>query len=94
MLYRAGGAVELQDGLYDTRIVHSEDEEREALAEGWCLTPADARAADEPQQPPGDDEPPTREELEAKARELGLRFDGRWGDRRLADAIAEKLREG
>ena len=40
---------------------------------------------------PADDEPPTRAELEQKARELGIRFDGRTTDRRLLKLITEKL---
>ena len=43
---------------------------------------------------PTDDAPPTRDELEQKARELGIKFDGRWGDRRLVAAIAEAMRGG
>lgn len=36
--------------------------------------------------------PPTRDEIEQKASELGIKFDGRWGDKKLADAIVEKLK--
>lgn len=39
-----------------------------------------------------DDAPPTRDELETKAKELGIKFDGRWGDKRLADAIEQALK--
>lgn len=45
-----------------------------------------------PDDPPPDDAPPTRAELEQKAAELGIKFDGRWGDKRLADAIAAALK--
>ena len=40
---------------------------------------------------PGDDAPPTRAELEQKARELGVKFDGRTGNKKLAALIAEQL---
>jgi hypothetical protein len=41
---------------------------------------------------PADDAPPTRAELEAKAAEMGLKFDGRTSDRKLAQAIADALK--
>lgn len=36
--------------------------------------------------------PPTREELEEKANELGIKFDGRTTDRKLLEKIEEVLR--
>ena len=61
---------------------------------GIAMAPA---VADEPaSEPTGEDAPveqtapePTREELLARADELGLTIDGRWGDARIAAAIAE-----
>lgn len=38
-----------------------------------------------------DDSPPTREELEAKAEELGVKVDKRWGDRRLMVELTKAL---
>lgn len=38
-----------------------------------------------------DDRPPTRAEMEAKARQLGLRIDARWGDARLLREIEARL---
>lgn len=38
-----------------------------------------------------DDSPPTREELEAKAAELGVKVDKRWGDRRLMVELTKAL---
>jgi len=43
--------------------------------------------------PINDDAPPTRAELESKATELGIKFDGRTRDKRLANLIDEKLKE-
>jgi hypothetical protein len=40
---------------------------------------------------PEDDAAPTREELEAKAKELGIRFDGRTGDKKLGQLIQDRL---
>jgi len=42
---------------------------------------------------PSDDAPPTREELEAKALELGVPFDGRTSDARLLKRIENALSE-
>jgi hypothetical protein len=41
-----------------------------------------------------DNKAPTREELEAKATELGIKFDGRTKDKKLGQLIEETLSEG
>lgn len=41
---------------------------------------------------PPDDAPPTRDEMERKAAELGIKVDRRWSDKRLGDAIAAALK--
>lgn len=38
-----------------------------------------------------DDSAPTREELEAKAVELGVKVDKRWGDKRLMQEVVKAL---
>ena len=48
--------------------------------------PGDTPPSDPPPAPVAE---PTREELLARADELGLTIDGRWGDARIAAAIAE-----
>jgi len=40
-----------------------------------------------------DDAPPTRTELEAKATELGIKFDGRTKDKKLGQLIQDRLGE-
>lgn len=64
-----------------------------AKADGWAETLEEAAGlvplSVEPEAPA--DAPPTRAELEQKAAELGIKFDGRTGDKRLAALIAEKL---
>jgi hypothetical protein len=42
---------------------------------------------------PDDDAPPTREELQAKASDLGIKFDGRTSEKKLKKLIAESLGE-
>lgn len=93
MLFRYPAALPspaaLQDGIYDTLVV--DDAEAEAAADGFHQTPAEARAATAPAPVDPDNAPPTRAELEAKATELGIPFKGTWRDKKIADAIAEKL---
>lgn len=74
-----------------------------SLARGWHYSLEDAVAGvsskRSPVEPPtvsatiDDNAPPTRAELEAKARELGVRFDGRTGDKALLARINEALGE-
>ena len=55
---------------------------------------AEAAQATEAQEiVPEDDALPTREELEAKATELGIRFDGRTKDKKLGQLIQDRLSE-
>jgi hypothetical protein len=50
--------------------------------------------APEPEPEPIDEDAgPTREELEAKATELGIRFDGRTKDKKLGQLIQDRLSE-
>lgn len=74
-----------------------------SIDRGWFYSLEDAVAAvnseRRPVEPPtvsatiDDNAPPTREELEIKARELGVRFDGRTGDKALLARINEALGE-
>lgn len=94
MVYRAGGTEEIHGGRFETRIVHSIDEQDAALIDGWSLTTDAAIIAARPVEialPKDDDAPPTRAELEAKAAELGIEFSPRIGDAKLAERITEKL---
>lgn len=52
---------------------------------------AQAQAVEVVDTVPEDDAPPIREELEAKAKELGIRFDGRTGDKKLGQLIQDRL---
>jgi hypothetical protein len=61
--------------------------ERKAIKQ-YFPSPIDAI---EVQAAPQDDAPPTRDELEAKATELGIRFDGRTGDKKLGQLIHDRL---
>jgi len=77
------------------------------VAEGWCTSKADAlapksavpvAAADAPaldvtsDDVSDDNAPPTRDEMERKAAELGIKVDKRWSDKTLAERIDEALK--
>ena len=85
--------------------VNSLEEHDAYLAQGWSTsadlaieranapTPAPAPAPVPAPVVPDDNAPPTRAELEAKARELGLKFDGRTSDRTLLRRITQAIGE-
>jgi hypothetical protein len=55
--------------------------------------PAPAPVVEPEPEPIDEDALPTREELEAKATELGIRFDGRTKDKKLGQLIQDRLSE-
>jgi len=91
---------------FDCRGVKSQEELEAKLASGWFRTLAEAvnpetKAVNaiktEPAAPEitreEENSPPTRTELEQKATELGIKFDGRTGNKRLLILINTKLNE-
>jgi len=52
---------------------------------------AESQAVEIVDTAPEDEAAPTREELEAKATELGIRFDGRTKDKKLGQLIQDRL---
>lgn len=108
MLYRFpgtnGDAVALQDGRYDVLLVDDDEAHDAALAEGWHESAVEARQASDdklaakletepaPALVPGENAPPTRAELEAKATELGIKFDGRSSSKKLSHQITDALK--
>jgi len=89
MLYKPGKEIKWEGLLLDTLIVSEADIDSK-LAEGWRLTPFDAYTVEH--EPADDKSPPTRAEMEQKATELGLKFDGRTTDQKLAKLIEEALK--
>ena len=91
MVYRDGGPYARKGGTYDTKGVSSREEHDQALEDGWFNTLPEAIAGKSAVVDVKDDEPPTREELEQKAKELGIKFDKKTSDEALAKKIAEAL---
>ena len=94
MLYRCPGPHEVHGGKFDHTVVDDSEIEA-AVADGWFLTTPeakDARAASlRPVEPA--ELVASRAELEQKATELGLKFDGRTGDKKLSHLIAAALED-
>ena len=95
MVYKHPGRHKIHGNMFDYKIVSAEPEEEggeseldQALAGGWFKTTPEALEG-----VPSDDEPPTREELEAKATELGISFPSNIKDETLLQKINEKLGE-
>jgi len=55
--------------------------------------PEQAQVVETETEPVDEDAAPTRAELEAKATELGIRFDGRTKDKKLGQLIQDRLSE-
>lgn len=95
MLYKSPGPHKLHGVMVDYVIVDEADVEAK-LAEGWFKTTLEADAgqsAEEEKQEIEEDEtrPPSREELEAQANELGLKFRSDIKDDTLLERINEAL---
>jgi hypothetical protein len=85
LVYKSPGSQYGPDSTtYDWLGVKTQEDLDEKLAEGWHLTLADAIS-------PPDNSPPTRSELEQKATELGLKFDGRTNDNKLGQRIQDAI---
>jgi hypothetical protein len=93
MLFKVDGPHEIHGGKFDYVIVADADEQAQAVADGWALTTDEARNATVPAKAGTDDAPPTRAELEQKATDLGIKFDGRTTDARLAEKIEAALKD-
>lgn len=93
MLFKCPGPHDIHGGKFDYVIVDDAHIESK-LSEGWFMTTPEAKAAKEEAEKPKsarDNAPPTRAELEQKAGELGIKFDGRTSDKKLSDLIDADL---
>ena len=96
-VYKSPGKHRHRSGkTYRYVSVANEDELNRAIADGWNTSKDDAVVGKvaELRDEVIDVAPPTREEMEAKAKQLGLKFDGRTSDRKLLAMITEALGKG
>lgn len=94
IVYKCPGIHQCPGSTYSYKGAADDAELGALLADGWCRTLPDAlggKLVEDAAEEPGDDFAPTREELEAKAEELGIKFDGRTTDAGLLRRIAAEL---
>lgn len=95
IVYKASGPHQRLGGTFDYKGVSTQEEFDAAIKAGWYPTLDEAVAPKTKNDlipDPVKDAPPSRAELEQKATELGLKFDGRTGDKKLGELIAEALK--
>lgn len=98
-VFKTPGVHHGHTGTYDFKAVRNQEELDNALSSGWYLSIQDA--IDRVEYSPNDgveigpdySAAPTREEMEIKARELDLKFDGRTSDRKLLEMINAAISE-
>jgi hypothetical protein len=100
MVYKVPGKHVRPHGTYDFAGVNNAEELQAKLKEGWfsSLSEAIELKKVEPvvkeakvEAKVDDIAPPTRLELEEKATELGIKFDGRFSDKKISQLIDETL---
>jgi len=96
LVYRVPGKHLGAGGTYDFEGVNNAEELEAKLKEGWFWSLTEA--IDSKQTAPvveavkvDDIAPPSRQELEEKATELGIKFDGRFSDKKISQLIEETL---
>jgi hypothetical protein len=104
MLYKVGGTVEIDRANFSTMIINDEDELEAAQAEGWALTPGEAKDLDAAAtaavktdfiaRPDDAATPLTRDEMKAKAAELGLTYPHNISNVKLAELLEAAQAEG
>lgn len=103
LVYRCPGTHSRPGGTYAFQPVEDKAALEAALSDGWALSLPEAVEGSKPKpvtatdpkpetEAPAEDAAPTRDELEQKCKELGIKFDGRSGDKKLAALIAEALK--
>lgn len=100
-LFRHPGPYGKGERSYAVIGVNNAEEEASAALKGWCATKEEAfgaeaaaeviEAAQELEEALDDISPPTRDELETKAKELGVSFNRKTKDDVLAARIAKAL---
>lgn len=90
VVYKSPGMHQCPGSTYSYKGAADDAELAGLLESGWFRTLPEALAG-EPEESPADDSLPTRAELEAKATELGIKFDGRATDAGLLKKINAEL---
>lgn len=96
LMFRCPGPHFAHDGqTYEYVAVQDEEQLHARLKEDWSVSlleaVAHANCPNEDVDDQEEDHPATREELEVKAKELGIKFDGRTSDASLLKKIEEAV---
>lgn len=91
IVYRTPGTHQCAGGTYGYLGVVDDQGLKQAIESGWFRSLPEAIKGEH--EKTEDNSPPTREEMEAKAKELGIQFDGRTTDKSLAEKIEHVLSE-
>lgn len=96
IMYRVPGPHKKpRGGTYAYRGAADQEEFDALISKGWFPSYEEAAAGKTArkvvEEPIDDVSAPTRDELEAKAKELGVSFNTRTSDKKLAERIAEAL---
>jgi len=95
LVFHNNGPHQRPGGSYNHAPVENQADMDAAIKAGWFATLPEAiefKPVIVPVAvPPADDAPPTRAELEAKAKELGIEFSPNIGDKKLGERIQAAL---
>ena len=92
MVYKCPGPHQRPGGTFAFKGVKSKEEEAQALQEGWFETlPEAINGRVSLKELPPSELPPTRDELEQKAKELGIKFDKKTTDEVLVKKISDAV---
>lgn len=92
IVYKGKGPHSRAGGTYDYAAANDQEDLDAKLADGWFTTlPEAIDAHDKPVVKSDDNAPPTRKELEAKAKELGIQFGKKTNDAELSASITKAL---
>jgi hypothetical protein len=92
LVYKGKGPHSRAGGTYDYVGVNDQADLDAKLADGWSATlPEAIEAQDNPVVKTEDTSPPTRKELETKAKELAIKFSHKTTDAELSAAITAAL---
>jgi hypothetical protein len=92
LVYKGKGPHSRAGGTYDYAAANDQEAFDDKLANGWFTTlPEAIDANDKPVVVKSDGAPPTRAELETKAKELGIQFGKKTTDAELSASITKAL---
>jgi hypothetical protein len=93
MVYKSPGKHLGAGGSYDFAGVENAEELQAKLKDGWFSSLPEAIESENKEETAKEDDtaPASRQELEEKATELGVKFDGRFSDKKIAQLIEAAL---